>query len=491
MSAYSAKREPELNQSTTSESLRIVIIGGEAAGMSAAAKARRVAREATITVYEQSDVISFGACGLPYYVGDFFSDAGEMSEFSPEQFAARGITVRTRHQVTQINAKDQMIHVHNLTTGEHFEQPYDRLLIATGAEPVIPPVPGLKEGLNNGRVFCVKTMKDGIDLKQAITNPEIREVAIIGAGYIGLEMAEALERQGKTVRIIESASYPLARTFDQEVAEWVIKTLDKEGIQCHWQESVKSLSEYDLFEYDLSEYEKPEDEDHRLLLTTDKGQYRADLVVLCTGVRPNTRFVSDSLVVVGGTGLEMLDNGAIVTDDQGRTNLPNIFSAGDCATVIHGQLQKPVWIPLATYANKMGRLVGEVMGGLDKHFPGAYGAACVKVLSLEAGRVGLGEQEAQEQGIDYQTVVIKDKDHTNYYPGQSDILVKLVYETASKKLLGGQIAGGRGAVLRVDALVAAIKGGLTTDDLGMMDFCYAPPFARTWDALNVAGNVAR
>ena len=469
MSAYSENREHELNQSTTSEPLRIVIIGGEAAGMSAAAKARRVAKDATVMVFEQSDVISFGACGLPYYVGDFFSDAGEMSEFSPEQFAARGINVRTRHQVTQINASNQVVHVHNLTTGEYFEQPYDRLLIATGAEPVIPSVPGLKEGLSNGRVFCVKTMKDGIYLKEAITSAEIRDVAIIGAGYIGLEMAEALERQGKNVRIIESASHPLLGTFDQEVAEWVMNTLNKEGIHCHWQESVESMTE---------------DESHRLLLTTDKGQYQADLVVLCTGVRPNTRFVSD-------LGLEMLGNGAIVTDDQGRTNLPNIFSAGDCATVIHGQLEKPVWIPLATYANKMGRLVGEVMGGLDKHFPGAYGAACVKVLSLEAGRVGLSERDATEQGIDYQTVVIKDKDHTNYYPGQSDILVKLVYETVSKKLLGGQIAGGRGAVLRVDALVAAIKGGLTTEDLGMMDFCYAPPFARTWDALNVAGNVAK
>lgn len=457
------------NQATKPEPLSIVIIGGEAAGMSAAAKARRVAKDATITVYEQSDVISFGACGLPYYVGDFFADAGEMSEFSPEQFAARGIDVRTRHQVTKIDPDRQCVHVHNLASGEYFEQPYDRLLIATGAEPIIPAVPGLEAGLKDGRVYCVKTMNDGIHLKETITNPQIREVAIIGAGYIGLEMAEALERQGKSVRLIESADRPLAGTFDQEIAEWVMETLTKEGIRCHWQESVQSLTEGD---------------DHRVVLTTDKGQYPADLVVLCTGVRPNTGFLS-------GLGLNRLANGAIVTDDQGKTNLPAIYAAGDCATVPHGQLNKPVWIPLATYANKMGRLAGEVMAGLDKRFPGAYGAACVKVLSLEAGRVGLSEREAKEQGIDYQTVVIKDKDHTNYYPGQSDILVKLVYESSSKKLLGGQIVGGCGAVLRVDALAAAIKGGLTTEDLGMMDFCYAPPFSRTWDVLNVAGNVAR
>ncbi|WP_299733458.1 CoA-disulfide reductase [uncultured Endozoicomonas sp.] len=458
-----------LNQSGDSEALRIVIIGGEAAGMSAAAKARRAAKNATIVVFEQSDVISFGACGLPYYVGDFFSDAKEMSEFTPEQFAARGVDVRIRHQVLNIDTDQQVVHAKNLETGETIEQPYDQLMIATGAEPIVPPVTGLAESLKNGRTFCVKTMNDGLRLKEIVSSPEIKDVVVIGAGYIGLEMAEALIRQKKTVRLIENAPLPLAATFDSEVAELVMDALTADDVRCHWQELVRAVSETD---------------NKRLQINTDKGEYSADLIVLCTGVKPNTRFIQS-------LDLEFMPNGAIVTDSQGRTRIPNIFAAGDCATVVHGQLNKPVWIPLATYANKMGRLIGEVMAGSDKTFPGAYGAACVKVLGLEAGRVGLSEKEALEANLDYQTVVIKDKDHTNYYPGQSDILVKLVYETGSKKLLGGQIAGGRGAVLRVDAIAAAIKGGLTTEDLGMMDFCYAPPFSRTWDALNVAGNIAR
>ena len=458
-----------LNQTNDSDVLRIVIIGGEAAGMSAAAKARRAAKNATIVVFEQSDVISFGACGLPYYVGDFFSDAKEMSEFTPEQFAARGVDVRIRHQVTNIDTVKQVVSATNLSTGERIEEPYDQLMIATGAVPVVPPVAGLAESLESGRTFCVKTMSDGLELKKVIARPDIKDVVVIGAGYIGLEMAEALIRQQKTVRLIESAPLPLAGTFDSEVAELVKEALDEDGVQCHWQELVQGVSE---------------GSDHKIRVNTDKGEYSTDLIVLCTGVKPNTGFVPS-------LDLEFLPNGAIVTDSQGKTRIPNIYSAGDCATVVHGQLKKPVWIPLATYANKVGRLIGEVMAGSNKTFPGAYGAACVKVLSLEAGRVGLSEKEAKEADLDYKAVVIKDKDHTNYYPGQSDILVKLIYETDSKKILGGQIAGGRGAVLRVDTLAAAIKGGLTTEDLGMMDLCYAPPFARTWDVLNVAGNVAK
>ena len=451
------------------DAFNIVVIGAEAAGMSAAAKACRVNRDARVTVFEQSDVISFGACGLPYYIGDFFTDPKEMSEFSPEQFAARGIDVRIKHRVESVDPQRQVLTVTNIDSGDSFEHPYNRLLIATGAIPVMPPVPGLQEGFDQGRVSFVKTMQDGIQLKETVTSDQVKDVAIIGAGYIGLEMAEALERQGKHVRIFDSVSLPLSGSFDQEISELVCKELDAKGVACHWEEPLKNLEIAD---------------DQRLILTTGKGEYQADLVVLCTGVRPNTAFIKD-------LGLEMLGNGAIIIDDQTRTSLPDIFAAGDCATVPHAQIEGPVWIPLATYANKLGRLAGEVMGGMDSHFPGGYGAACLQVLGLEAGRVGLSEEEAKTQGIDYKTVVIRDKDHTSYYPGQSDILVKLVYDAESKKLLGGQIAGGRGAVLRVDVLSAAIKGGLTTADLGMMDFCYAPPFARTWDALNVAGNVAK
>lgn len=454
----------------TDNTPRIIIIGGEAAGMSAAAKARRVAPEATITVFEQSSVISFGACGLPYFIGDFFTNAKEMTEFTPEQFAARNIDVRIRHQVLKINAEQQIVSVKNLSNGAIFDQPYDKLLIATGTIPIVPPVPGMAELMESDCIYCVKTLNDGLEIKTKLENEMVQDVAVIGAGYIGLEMVEALERQGKRVRIFDSASRPLSTTFDEQFADMFTKELVENGISCLWQESVESIHKNAV---------------DRLVLKTDKGRYIFDMVLLCAGVRPNTKLVEN-------LGLTMLDNGAIVVDDQARTNLPNIFSAGDCAAIPHAQLKKPVWIPLATYANKLGRIAGEVMAGLDSnHFPGAYGAACLKIMTLEAGRVGLSEQEAQAHSIAVKTVLITDKDHTSYYPGQANLTIKLIYEPETYKILGGQIVGGRGAVLRVDALSAAIKGGLTTKDLGMLDLCYAPPFARTWDALNVAGNVAK
>ena len=454
--------------------LRIIIIGAEAAGMSAAAMARKVDPEATITVFEQSDIISFGAYALPYFIGDFFSCAADMSEIRPQEFSSRNIDVHPCHRVKTIDPDQRTVTVENLAIGKTFTQSYDRLLIATGATPVLPLVPGMQENIQTGRVSCVKTLQDGINLKEAVSSDLIQEVTIIGASYIGLEMAEALERQGKRVRIFESEPQPLAHSFDSEVAELVTETLEARNVTTHWQESLSSLS--------IS------DSGHLILQTMNKdgkpSRYFADLIVLCTGVRPATDFTD-------GLALKKLHNGAIITDDQGRSSIKTIFAAGDCATIYHGQLQKPVWIPLATYANKMGRLAGEVMAGRDTRFPGAYGASCLKVMDLEAGRVGLSEREAVRHGIDYKTVVISDKDHASYYPGQSDIMIKLVYEPGTRKLLGGQIAGERGAVLRVNTLAAAIRGGLTTEDLSMLDLCYSPPFSRTWDALSVAGDAAK
>ena len=219
-------------------------------------------------------------------------------------------------------------------------------------------------------------------------------------------------------------------------------------------------------------------------IVTDKGEYKADLVVISTGVKPNTEFLK-------ATGMKMLANGAIVIDDQARTSIDRIYAAGDCATVYHRVKQEQVFIPLATTANKPGRMLGENLTGAEKTFPGTSGSAAVKVLDIEAGRTGISEADAKAAGVDYNTMVINGKSHTNYYPDQSDIRVKLIYERESKKIPGGQLVGKRGAVLRVDTLAAAIHSGMTTEDLGMLDLCYAPPFARTRDCLNVAGNVAR
>ncbi|MEG2256379.1 MAG: FAD-dependent oxidoreductase, partial [Cetobacterium sp.] len=217
---------------------------------------------------------------------------------------------------------------------------------------------------------------------------------------------------------------------------------------------------------------------------TNKAEYKADIVVISTGIRPNTSFLKN-------TGIEMLPNGAIIIDNTGETNIKGIYAAGDCATVPHLVRHENVYIPLATTANKIGRIVGENLAGMNSVFQGTLGSAAVKVMDIQAGRTGISEEEAKKIGIDYKTVFIKDKNQTNYYPGREDIYVKLIYDAKSRVILGGQIAGKKGAVLRVDVLATAIFAKLTVDQLGMLDLCYAPPFSRTWDVLNVAGNVAK
>ncbi|AMO55037.1 CoA-disulfide reductase [Endozoicomonas montiporae] len=444
--------------------MKIVIIGAEAAGMSAAAKARRTDRSAEIVVLEQSDIVSFGACGLPYFVGGYFDDASFMAERSADQFVQSGIDLRVRHRVEKVDANNKTLHVRNLENSDVYVEDYDRLMIATGASAIRPPIGNLELG----NVFFLKTMADGYGLKEAVLDDRVQNVVVVGAGYIGLEVVEAMKERGKRVRLIELSDRVVKESFDPEISELIADEIREQGIELHLQESVISLQG-----------------DNKVTgLVTDKGEYKADLVIVCTGVLPNTQFLKD-------TGINMLPNGALVIDDQARTSLPDIYAAGDCATVYHRIRQEQVFIPLATTANKLGRMLGENLTGAEKVFPGTLGSAAVKALDIEAGRTGISEADAKTAGLDYKTVVINDKSHTNYYPGQSDLRVKLIYERDSNKILGGQLVGKRGAVLRVDALAAAIHSGMTTEELGMLDLCYAPPFARTWDPLNVAGNVAK
>lgn len=442
--------------------MRIVIIGGEAAGMSAAAKARRMIKDAEIVVYEASSIISFGACGLPYYVGDEFQDHNYMAEFTPEQFAQKGIEVNIEHRVNRIDVKSKTLEVQH--GDRHFTTHYDRLMIATGAKEAIPPIFGIQQQ----GVFSLRRMSDGMEIKQAIADPACKKIVVIGSGFIGLELVEAFVHQGKEVRLIERADRVIPEAFDPEISALIDAELREKGVSVHVSEQVNGL----LGNGKVTGVE------------TALAKYDADLVVVCTGVKPNTEFLTD-------TGIETLANGAIRVDRQGRTSIADIYSAGDCASVWHLVKQTDVYVPLATIANKLGRIVGENLAGSQTEFAGTLSSAAVKVMDLEAGRTGLSESEAKALGLNYRTVVIKDKNHTNYLAGQSDIHIKLVYEADTKRLLGGQIAGREGAVHRLHALSVAITMGVTTQQLGMLDFAYAPPFSRTWDALNVAGNVAK
>lgn len=444
--------------------MRIVIIGGIAAGMSAAAKAKRTLEEGSVTVYEMGEIASFGACGLPYFVGDFFSDPSKMIARSVDQIQESGISLFTRHEVLEIDPSQKRLKIKNLNTGETFQEHYDKLMIATGASAIEPPFKNLQ--LEN--IFKLTKMEDGLGLKAAAISPDVKDVTVIGGGFIGIEVVEAMKKLGKKVRLIQRSERIFNKIFDKRITDIMQEELLRHKVELVLDESVSGFGG---------------DEKVQAVIT-DKGSYETDLVVIATGFRPNTSFLRNS-------GLEMLSNGAIVVNHKGESSIDNIYAAGDCATVPHIVKGQDVYLPLATGANKLGRVAGENMAGGDALYPGSLGSACVKVMELEAAMTGLLEEDAIKLGLDYRSVFVKDKNHSDYYPDQEDIYIKLLYDAKSKVILGGQALSKNGAALRIDVIAMAIKAKMSTEELGMMDFCYAPPFSKSWDALNVAGNVAK
>ncbi len=444
--------------------MKIVIIGGIAAGMSAAAKARRVNKDAEVIVFEMGEIISFGACGLPYFVGDFFSNPNYMIARKVQKMQDEGVDVRTLHEVLSVDAQKKTLQVKNMQTEETFEQDYDRLMIATGANVIKPPF----ENIHLNNIFTLSKMQDGLQMKAAVMSEAVKDVTIIGAGFIGIEVVEAMKRLGKHVRLIQRGSRVFNRIFDERITDLMQEELLEHGVELVLNEGVQSF----------------EGEGSVQKVVTDKGSYETDLVVIATGFKPNTDFLQDS-------GLQMLSNGAIVVDKKAQTSLKDIYAAGDCATVPHMITNEDVYIPLATGANKLGRVAGENMAGGEAEYPGSLGSACVKVMDYEAAVTGLNEEQATAKGIVCDSVFIKDKNQAGYYPNQQDIYIKLVYKKETKVIIGGETLGKNGAALRIDVIAMAIKAKMTTAELGMMDFCYAPPISKTWDVLNVAGNVAK
>lgn len=444
--------------------MHYLILGANAAGLSAAVRIIKFDKTAKVTVLEKSDVVSFGSCGIPYYVAGEFTDIEQMTARSYQDFIKLGIDIKLKHQATALDAGNKTVTCCDLATSKQIDFTYDKLLVAVGASPIKPKI----EGLETNNVMTMHSRYDAQAIVEKL--PHVEHVVIIGGGFIGIEAAEAFVHKGKKTTVIEFAPRILAKTFDEQITELLEQRLVAHGVDLKLSESVSEIRSH---------------EGKVTHVVTSKGTYRADLVILATGFRPNTQFLAQS-------GITITEQGAIVIDDRCQTNVTDIYAAGDCATVKH-RLSGNVFIPLATTANKLGRLVGEVMTGQASTFIGTLGSSGIRVFDFEAGRTGITEADARQANIDYSVVFVKDKNHTNYVPTQSDIWIKLIYDKASRIILGGQICGAYlgGSVHRTDALAVAIYAGLTVDELGFMDFIYAPPFARTWDALNIVGNVAK
>ncbi len=353
--------------------------------------------------------------------------------------------------------------IRDLENKSMFLDSYDKLMVATGTFPIVPPFSGRE--LNN--IHVLKTLEDGIRLKDIAAKPDIKNVVIVGGGYIGIEMAEAMGHLGKNIRVIE-LSDRIMRTFDKEITDIAEAELLQKGVKLNLNEKVQGFIGESKVE----------------AVQTDQDVYPADLVLLSLGVKPSTGFLE-------GSGIALAENGAVITDREMRTSVEDIYSAGDCSLVYNNVMEENSYIPLGTNANKCGRIAGANIAGNHVKYVGTLGSAAIKIFDLEMGRTGMTEDDARKLNIDYTTVFVKSSDHPGYYPNQTPIWIKLICEKRTRRILGAQAVGHKGAVLRIDIFAVAIHAKMTADELGMADLCYAPPFAGVWDAVHIACNAVK
>jgi NADPH-dependent 2,4-dienoyl-CoA reductase/sulfur reductase-like enzyme len=429
--------------------------------MSAAAEARRCDNDLQIVAFDRGDAASYSQCGLPYLVGGVVAGATRLIARTVEQFAAQDITVHLGHEVTAIHAARGMVRVHALPDGTERDEPYDRLVIATGASPVRPPgVPGL----DLDGVFVLDVLEDARALQAYLQRHNPRHAVIVGGGYIGLEMAENLVRLGLSVRLIQR-SEQLFPSLDMDMALPLAQELERHGVDLSLCDRVLEACE--------GAHGRVAD------VHTNAGELPADLVLLATGVSPAVTLARTAGIGCGPTG-------AIAVDDHQRTNVPGIFAAGDCAEHWHLLLQRPAWVPLGTTANKQGRIAGRNAAGGDATFGGIVGTAITRLFDLEIGRTGLSEREAHVAGIACLSTTLNSTDHAGYMPDAQPLTLKLVVESDTGRLLGAQVVGRAGVAKRIDVFATALYAGFTLEDLPRLDLAYAPPFNSVWDPLQVA-----
>ncbi|MUK90345.1 CoA-disulfide reductase [Ornithinibacillus sp. L9] len=435
--------------------MRYVIIGGVAAGMSAAMEIIRTDQSADVTVLERGKDYSYGQCGLPYVINGVIPSVEDVIARNVETFRDKyAINAKTNTKVTNIDAEEQIVSGIHTETKERFTASYDRLLIASGSDPIFPDW----EGINLEGIHTLKTLVDTKGIMKDVSD-DIKHVTIVGGGYIGLEMAESFKTLGKEVTLIQRGKQ-LANIFDLDMAELIHEEAKKNGIELILGESVEGFTGETRVES----------------VVTDKQTYQTDLVLVAIGVRPNTRFLND-------TGIHMNKQGAIHVNAYMQTSIENIYAAGDCATHYHIIKQLDDHIPLGTTSNKQGRIAGANMAGNALTFKGIVGTSIVKFFDLTLGRTGITEKEAKHLNLSYKMQTIKANSHAGYYPGGEILHIKLLYHKETNQLLGGQVIGKKGVDKRVDVLAIALYNQMSIYELLDLDLAYAPPYNGVWDPI--------
>ncbi|MFE1231865.1 FAD-dependent oxidoreductase [Streptomyces sp. NPDC058745] len=446
---------------------RLVVIGGDAAGMSAASQARRLRtpEELEIVAFERGHFTSYSACGIPYWVGGDVGSRDELIARSPEEHRARGIDLRMRTEVTEIDVPGQRVRARDVESGAETWTGFDKLVIATGARPLRPQLPGI----DATGVHGVQTLDDGQALLDSLDRSEGRRAVVVGAGYIGVEMAEALLNRGYAVTVLNRGEQPMA-TLDPDMGRLVHRAMDGLGIATVGSSAVTKIL-------------TGGDGAVRAVATED-AEYPADVVVLGMGVEPETSLARRA-------GLPVGVHGGLLTDLAMRVRgHGNIWAGGDCVEVLDLVSGRERHIALGTHANKHGQVIGSNVGGGYATFPGVVGTAVSKVCDLEIARTGLREKEAREVGLEYVTVTVESTSRAGYYPGAAPMTVKMLAERRTGRLLGVQIVGREGAAKRVDVAAVALTAGMTVERMAALDLGYAPPFSPVWDPVLIAARKA-
>ena len=437
--------------------MKIIIVGGVAGGMSAATRLRRLMEDAEILVLEKGPFVSFANCGLPYYE---IADREALLVQTPESLSARfNLDVRPFHEVTAISPDKKTVTIKN--EQGTFEETYDKLILSPGAKPLIPEMAGVTEATN---VYSLRNVPD-LDQIMAALAKKPATATVIGAGFIGLEMAENLSSRGIKVTVVEKAPHVLP-PLDEEMAAFVQNELIRNDVRVITGESAQSFTE----------------QGQKIVLTNGEV-LQSDMTILSVGVRPESSLAKDAGIK---TGL----GGGIMVDETYQTSVSDIYAVGDAIVVKQQISEEDALIALASPANRQGRQVADVIAGLKRSNRGSIGTAIVRVFGLAAASTGLSERTVKQSGLDYQVVHVSGKDHASYYPGASELTLKLVFEPKTGKLYGAQGVGGKGIDKRIDILATAIKGGLTIFDLPELEFTYAPPFGSAKDPVNMLGYAA-
>lgn len=441
--------------------MKVLIVGGVAGGASAAARLRRLDEGCEIIVFERGEHISYANCGLPYYIGGVITEKSELLLQTPQSFKARfNVDVRVKNEVIAIDPELKSITVRDLIKGVTYSETYDKLILSMGAKPVMPPI----EGIESERVFSLRDIPDTFRIKNYIEKNKPSSALVAGGGYIGIEMAENLRELGMDVNIMVRSNQ-IFKPLDYDLARCVQNYMSDKGVGILLNSATRKI-----------------EDNGRLTVTLSDRTIETDMLIMATGVTPETELARDA-------GIELDSRGAIVVDSRMRTNKNDIYAVGDAVEVRDFVTGEATFVPLAGPANKQGRIAADNICGIPSEYTGTQGTAILKVFDMTVATTGLNERTAKAAGIDFDKTCIYSNSHADYYPGATRMLIKVLWDKKTEKIIGAQIAGFDGVDKRMDVLATAIRFGAKVTDLTRMELCYAPPYGSAKDPVNMIGFV--